>query len=478
MREVGALCIVVFDVFEKSSIDKIKSKLANFNLKQSPLDVTIGHDVPAIRETRDLWEIPDLNNLISQISEFALSSRLTSDVSLFRNSISDAFFLGLESEELPFYVLAFVVKFDASKFNGENILRHITNVIHPLRIYMDSFEGLTPNMFSFRPCVPYVAYLTAKVTEEELKSLLDTSDSLLQLGDAFDNVSVDKKKELCSRFQSIDILSNRHEKWNLLSCVTRYASLLCICGHLDQLALGGLLTPFVITLTNDEQHLSTMWYIDKHHLPGILPSIYNIYREGGAIASFIFFISNLIWLNYLERKIEKIDISISEVRSRIQDKSLGELDNLDGLVVEWNKIGSSIGRYSGEIGRLIRVLKPKLDSYWLTGRISQPEIPIIPSDGSFYFWLEQTIQLDSDGKYVKTLSSQITKISSGIQKTLEDLSREVDRLNTHLSSLSNIRMQKSMKKYTEQSRNLTIIIAGLTGVLIYLTYAILQLPKP
>jgi len=477
MRKLGTLCMAVFDIFEKNDISKIKSKLANFNHKKSPMNVIAGYDTAEIKENRDVWEIPDLSVVISQISKSASSQGLSSDLSLLQQSVKDAFFIGLENNELPFYTLALIIKIDASKFNAANILRDIDLIRYALTSYMRSFEGVTPSMY--RPIVVYapcITYLAARSTEEELRSLLDASQELFKLDDKIDDDSLNRKKALSSRFQSLDIISNRHHKWNLLSCICRYANLLCISGHLEQLGLGGLFTPFVITLTNDEHILSDTWFLDHHNLPGMVPSLSMVYREGGTISSFIFFIGNLLWLNYTKRKIEDTDGQISDLRKNIQETTLVGSVNVEELLVQWNKIGSAIGRSAGEIGRLARVVKPKISSYETSAGMSQPEIALIPSDSSLYLWLELTMQLDSDGRYVRTLTSQIMNRLSDMQTTLDNLAKEINQINTHLSTLSNTRMQKSMKWYAKSTWVFTMIITGLTAAL--LLYTLLPFPKP
>lgn len=477
MHEIDGVFIAVFDIFDKSSLPSIKTKLNGLEYLHKPLQVTLGHEKSEIQtEIRDSWKMSSIDKLISMMAEYKPSHGATYKFADIQSCINQAFFVGLESDELPFYALCLVVRLDSTKFSEEDLLKEVDKIAFPLRVFMEKFEGITPSLYNPRPCIPSIVYSHIKIDAEELKHLSSVTSQLLQLQNSLD-ATLDKRVELSAELRRLPVISKLLYDFNLLSCSTPYSNVMWICGHAEQIGLVGLLTPFLVALSDGSVGSSDAFWLDHFSMSGMMPKIDSMHRVDYAISSFIFFLSNIIWLDHLILRLKGLDDSISKIRNRIARRT-DLLDEIDELIIELNKTGTSIGTYSGELSRLKRVIEHKLDFAILGNAPRNLETTILPStSGSLYVWSEFLQILHSDGRYIKTLVSQIQDKLSNVISLTDALNNEISRLSVHISSLSNVATQKSMKKYAKYNWILGLAIAGLTAALLYLTNVLVLMTK-
>ena len=470
MAQLAYTHFYLYDAFEKDVasevIDKITKKFGKGKEESGSMEILdLGKKV---QETKNRWEISP-QEMLNHVEEICKKENVTSDISLARDSVKKIDFVGIQNEELPYFLLIISISLDESKLNFDNLFKDMNKLLYPFRIYFEEFHGISTKLFRSKPVCPYFVNVGVLSSKEELQEMFQVCKELYEAdGIPHESIKIDYAIQRSARLRKIAPLSSMTYGFNLLSIPKLYSNTVVFAGHLEQMGLNGLMTPFILTFSQ-ENYWDTNFGSDPFLI--IRPTGYdNLVFPWSSAGTMIYLVSMYAWLLQLERTVANMESEFTRLRKNIRDiLSVDKESGLEEQLIDLDKNGSSIADFMAEVGRLTRSNESSLSRFRENSSINF-EIPILPSTKSadYYIWSEVKESTGSD-TYIHALARKIDEILNRLRATLEQFSHENEKLHSHVNNLVNLRSQKILKRHSRIMMISAFAITGLTVTLVILT---------
>lgn len=442
--------MITFDVFSKKDIEKINAKVEEtFEVEPSIQKSAIIGD--SLETKNVVWKIESLHKLFATLKEICDEKGWTCNFDLMAKYVESFQVWGYDSPNLPFYILMAKIALNKETLNScENLRDDLLKVSLATRLFIESLEGFHKTMTTFSPSSPVITQLWIQVDKKEFSQMREIELTLIRKKE---ELSFDQKNTLSRKLRRLEPIDLSIPVGDIHSHIFFATNLTYILGHITQLGLGGMMTPYILYVSYDKELLQQ----DLTEMP-LGPA--EILVGGGIVRSeyahLIGLISLLIYLSHLALEREKIDRGVSKLRDSIAQKEFE--DALDQQLSELNDFGTQISSLQHIIGTFSR--------HW-EGSIRQI------SEGKDRLTIEVPLEItETHGLfslthkgYLGTLATQILVTLENDREFLEKQGLEIASLRTHISDIVSLRisksnedLQKSMKRLAEISVSIAIIL--------------------
>ena len=458
--------MVVFDIFDRQEIEKVNEKVSK-TLALKPI-VTKSHisemggGLKAYVSYHAVWKIESLSSLITVLTRICNEKDFSCNFKLLKKYVENFQVQGYDSPYFPAYVLVANVVLKKDALNSSSDLRKdLQQVALPLRLFIESLDGLTHYVSGWTPKATFITQLWLKLSKQDLKQIRETELALVKQHEhALETLEQGKTfSEALRRLEPLDLSASVGD---VHSHILNGENVMVILGHMQQVALGGLRTPYILTLSYDESlfpsnllESTSMWIgLPTHNVGDIIWKGYSC---------LIYLISLSIYLSYIALEGGRIDRKLSMLRSSISVKSSDHrIDQVYEHLAELSNYGTQISSLLGLLGTFGRQWEGSVR------RISEGqsefalEVPILPTDPIFLSGHTSFLgTLKSKGGYLETLSKQILHSLESNRESLEKQESEVAALRTHISDIVNLETSRTnllMSKRIERLTWITVLL--------------------
>lgn len=470
MATIDHIQLYVFEIFDKTETnDKINQISEIFGVGQDRSsqirDVSIGK----IKfEKRIEWKLTDNDKMFMELNKLFSKDNYNLDLSHTKVATKKITIMAIENEDLPYFIIIFSILIDTETISNENMFKEIKQVVYPYRLYLESFKGITTQIFSLKPSCPFYTEIKMLYSPDEITKLVQISSTMADYesilhGSVRQDFLVDKSKIL-REFVPLNTLPYN---FNLLSIAKVYGNAVVFVGHLEQLGINGLMTPYMVTMSHEsfesgEESESFFFVQAKGYDSLFFPS--------GASGTMIYIVSLFCWLTYFERKIANVEKDFTKLRTKIRDEFQNKKKiNLDKYLLELDKNGSNLADLIANVGELSRKTNISLGEFEKGRNSSGMELPVLPTKRvDISFWSEVVQKLGSP-LFLQALAVKTTNMINDNKTKLEQLLHENEILHNHVNNLVHVRTQKTMKRQGWITVGLTVAVIFLTVVLLYYT---------
>jgi hypothetical protein len=212
---------------------------------------------PSSQETHT-WIVEDLSSFIDEllssrnVKEFTkgegeAQERQTLDQ--FHKLVSNIRFEIVQAKSLPFLILNMRLTLESSVVECSEIsARSIDRLSRLSRVYVENLEGFSAKFVSSHPTCPSVICIGVEVP---LAYLMELNSDMLETKKP--DISQERLQEIGGRIRSmLPIHLDRPKNTCLMSFFHIATNLTMVVGHVDQVPLFGVRTPYILLLTPDE----------------------------------------------------------------------------------------------------------------------------------------------------------------------------------------------------------------------------------
>lgn len=470
MTELDYLHLYLFDIFNKNKETKDLIDLLNRRYGQSreePGTITIVGSGKNVKETKYRWQISDTKKILEEI-EKTCNEKMPSDMTLAKSAISEINFVGLQNDELPYFVLVMSVSIEKNRLEFDQLFNNIGVLLRPLRIFFEEFNGITRQQLQSKPICPYFADIGIIKSDDEIKQILGVSTEMLEAEGIYHESS--KRDYLIARseiIRKIPPLNGIRYGFNLLSMPRMFSNTLSFTGHLEQPAFNGFMTAFFMAFTSQKRWPEGF---NPNTFLTIRASGYNgLSTPVGNAGTMIYLLTMNSWLSHMERSAIALGSELNGLREKARELIESNKIDLEKDLTELDKKGSVLASFISEIGQLIRNNESAIKEFKKGRTSTAVEIPVLPVKNDYWIWSTITESTGS-GAYLQSIALMIEDSLHKIKNILDQYSYENDKLHSHMISLVNIRTQKTMKRHSEISLFSTGVILILTGVLAFFAF--------
>jgi len=470
MAQLDYIHVYLFDIFDRNK--EASDIIAHLNQiygpsSEQPGVITIIGSGKNVQETKHRWQLTDVKKVLDEI-EKTCKEKMEADMTLARSAIREINIIGVQNGDLPYFVLVMSVSVDKTKLNFDKLFDDVEVLLRPLRIYFEEFKGITRRLSHSKPICPYFVDISILNTNEEMKGILQISSEMLDAeGIPHESVKTDHVMSTSEKLRKMHPLSGMKHGFNLLSMPRIFSNTISFIGHLEQPALNGLMTAFLVTFTSQK-----IWpdEFDPNAFLTVRASGYDgLMTPWGTEGAVIYLLTMISWLSHKERAVIGIGTEFNNLRDNIRnliehDKKL----DLEKQLIELDKKGSTLATFISEIGQLIRNSESLIQEF-VKGKTSTAiEIPVLPVKGDLWFW--STIKESTgSGAYLQSLAIKIDKSLHKIKNVLDEYLYENEKIHNHLNNLVNLRMQKTTKRQSNAMLCATGAIIALTAVIAWIS---------
>jgi len=459
MPELDRVAIYVFDLFESSQVDELKSKLdSQFgSAKEHPLTLIQGGIITKeTTDTRYIWEVKDHDVIIDKAVEVGKGG-LVGDVTFAKKAIEKIEFLGIKSQ-FPFFVLLMIVSVHKSVFDINKIFVELSNVARPLRLFLEEFNGAIRQIRPEKPMCPFFVDIHLTESPEGIEKILH---ELYELQDFPAKGALEDNfydwLENSQKIRNIVPLQNIKQEFNFLSCPFFASDNVLFTGHFDQIVMNGLMTPFAL-------HFSTLPFpkstIDISRSLILRASTYDRLLVLNHVAESMIYLTVMLgWASFLFNKLGKLESELNESQRNIQSQLKSyKAEELEKRVIklEHNKI--EIADLISQVGGLRRHAESNLTDFMKGGPEDHSELPILPSkDGYYYIWRDFVDDFGSQ-VFVKGLSQKIMQTLKKVESSLEQYNHEYEIFQNSINNIISLENQRQTKSHNKTMKYLTVAI--------------------
>lgn len=466
MSSLDQLRIYVFDIFEKSQTKEIISKLeAQFGpVDTGPHTISfMGMTNKTIHETRYFLEVKDHNLVINKAVETS-EKGLVGNVDFARKGIEKITFLGIDSEELPFFVLMMIVSVNNSLFILKKLEEQVNSILRPLRLVMEEFNGITRQIRGEKPICPYFLDIDVVATSKEIFEI--TTDVEISQGE-YESIDGEQvPPEGVQALRNLVPIWGFERDFNLLSVPKIFEDTVLFVGNVAQIGMNGLMTSFLLKFSSKKYDLGST---KLENMISILPrSNDDLLLPWNAAGTMVFLISMFSWATYLEKSAPDLEKKFTEWRKTIHDKleSYNESE-LEESVLKLEKNGTDIATSIAEIGRLRRIMESAKGEFLKGGTRDLPEISIPPSNKAvFYHIWKSTSEKLGSGTYLNGMKRIIIKILNKVEENLNQYQRENELFSRNVNNIISLHHQKKTKEYSRAMIGVTAAVFVFTAIIV------------
>ena len=441
--------MITFDLFSKKDIEKVNAKVKDtFEVEPTIQKSAIIGD--SLETKNVVWKIESLRKLFATLKGICDEKGWTCNFDLMAKYVESFQVWGYDSPNLPFYILMAKITMNKETLNScENLRDDLSEFGLAIRLFIESLQGFRKTMTTFSPSSPAITQLWIKVDKKEFSEMRKIELTLINKKE---ELSFDQKKTLSRKLRRLEPVDLSTPVGDIHSHIFFAMNLTYILGHITQLGLGGMMTPYILYVSYDEKLL-------QQDLTGMPLGPAEILIGGGIVQSefahLIGLISLLIYLSHLAFEREKIDREVSKLRDSITQKNFEltldqELSKLNNFGTQISSLQQTIGRFSRYWERSLRQISEGKDRLTI-------EVPLEITETYGLF------NITHKG-YLGTLADQILVTLKNDKEFLEKQGLEIASLRTHISDIVNLRisksnenLQKSMKRLAEISAAVAII---------------------
>lgn len=452
LTKLEVIYAVLFDLFAKESIDTIVKQLNQDTGTigaPNPLMVQFGtQTIHSINENRIVWKINNLESFLGLCFSAAQKEELGGNLSKAKECISGISLLGIDSSELPYFVLTMSISIDVSKIDKEKIFQEMPSIVHSLRVYFEQLQGIHTTLVTYKPntpCVIYIGYEVAQEFFEEIRNQCFELERAYTIPDTATKLKtiLDRSTSLLAHFPFNSLQYVFH---SISSLHELDSNVIVFTGHWEQPAFGGLNDPFIVTFTDNSSLLKPRF--DELTYTGLYTKFDLIFMPEDGITSLISLISLRIWLTYLLKVVIKDSRFVDHTKKISNAFEIHDKKTLRNLITDLNKAGSTFVELASNIEDFKRTIESN------TIQLSNKKylgVPIISKTALRF------------SEYGFSTKSYFEKVKDSIDSTLNELTKMLNQkinayenFNVHISDIVNLDIQSSLSKYT--------LISTLSGV--------------
>lgn len=370
-----------------------------------------------------------------------------------------------DSASFPAIILMTSVSLKTDALNkSEDLKNDLSQIGLSLRLFVERFDGLSRYESAWTPRATVITQLWIKTSKKNLGKIRETAiDFVKQREGALENI--EQRLKYSESLRKLEPLDLSATVGDVHSYIVSAVNVLDILGHTHPLAMSGLRTPYILTLSyeenlfpNDPLDSSSMWLGVPIHDVG------DISWRG--CSCLVYLITLSLYLNYIAFKGRKVDIELSDLRSCISAESPEhEIDQLNKQLAELSDHGAQISSLLSQLGTFSRQWEGSIRRISVGQSLYALEIPILPIDPLFLAThINFLANLNSNGGYLETLSKQTLRRLKVNREFLGKQESEVASLGKYVSdfvSLETSRINLLMSKRIERLTWVTVFLSFL-----------------
>lgn len=441
--------ILSFDVFEKKEIERIREKIfAEFGVK-SKVEKTVLMGGFESEIAQDIWNVELSPRTFEVVRSVCEKKGFEFNLGLVEKYLQNFQIRCYNSPNLPYSILSLKITLNEDALNASSDLRKdLWQVSLPIRLFVESLDGFTKEMGTFSPRSSVVTQLWIKIEKQHLVDVRKTETTLIEKdGETFGKF--EEKKDLNRKLIELEPIYLSDPIGDIHSHILNGTNVSIVLGQISQPALGGLRTPYILYLSDDEDLLESK-KVDPFPTP---VEFFGSGIEGIVWQGYTFLvglISTLIYLSHIYFERIKIDSQLTTLRDSLTTKNSKK--QIDQLLFELNDFGTRISSILNALGTFSRRWESAINRISKGKDTFALEIPI-SNFNSFGF-------LVSDGNlkgYLGTLSDRILAILQDNKESFLAQKSEVESIRLHISDVVNLKISKSNENLQRSMKRLTII---------------------
>jgi hypothetical protein len=444
--------IVSFDIFPLDIVKTLHEQITqtfetNLNLEKS---VIMG--VRPIEIQRSIWNIEIDHHLIETLKTTCDEDRFSYSFDLFETFVKKFQIVGYHDPTFPFYIVMVMIELQQEVVNAStNLNRDLIQVSLPIRLFIESLNGMTNQMSNWSPRASIVTQLWVHVDQEHLANIRKTGVQLHASTLTMDEdvTSFEQQLENQNKLRKLEPFDLSPSAGDIHSHVICAENVIIVLGHLTQLALNGLHTPYILYMSYNEKLLrseSIDPLISSHRIDEIGWKGY---------AYLISLLAMRIYLYDIHMCRSQIDQELTATRETI-DNIPTTIPEVDEYLSKISQLGTRLFALSNKVGVFSRKWEFPLKAAIATreNTMSAIEIPIYNNKFLPY--------PPSRNGYIKTLATNILHSLHGNQELLSEQEAEITSIRTYLSdivTLNNIKSNEILQKRMYWITVLSLLVA-------------------
>jgi hypothetical protein len=452
--------MVFVEAFPRNDVPAVNEKVSNlFGVKASSAPIQIGEEVGP--DTLYSWQPTD--NDVAYDAILAVSetppSKWGGSLQLFHGLIKSIGAEALDSEELPFYLLTIrLVLSPKGMSESSDLQKDIQLVRNPVRYFIESLGGYSKKGVSFSPEVPTFTLVGIRIDQRLLSALQKEAKDLGRSPRSREDVFEHRKLDSFSL--------NWNKAPDIWSHFVLASNLSIILGHIDQLGLLGIRTPYILFLSSEEQLTSQFEQFRMPLVPlsmGVPMIVFWALPSMFAVPLALLAWSGAFWaeLRGHERNISRISTNILSV-----EDSKVNLERIDELT----KVGIRLASLDVRIGMLERACGQTLDAWSKNSSPNQKELGM-PSMSSWPLASRD----DSEGGFLSYLGTWLRRDLDAMTRAIRGLERQVELLSGQANDAIVRKSTYEMDKATVATEKSQESVTLMTYVLVVLTSTLVTL---
>ena len=437
--------MVAFDIFSKKEQGAINKKISEA-IGVKPSNQKSAFFGGSSETDNFIWTPTSLEPIFTLFKTICEKNGFSYDNKFVQKFVEKVQVWGYNSPSLPYFILIVRIQLKKDTLNSAKDLRvDLINVSMGARLFIESLKGYHKALSTFKPSSPLITQLWIKTSKKEHQKMRALGIKLLEQKE---KLNLTEKREIGKKIRSLEPTNLSAKVGDIHSIIPSFSNVTFVVGHMTQIALGGLMTPFIEYLSYDDK---------------LLEQDYEMYMKpaelliGGGIwnvdyTRLIGIISLWIYLIHLNVRREKNDESVSKLRNILSSEATS--DKIEKYFMSLNELGThasslqqTIGRFSRRWGGVLHQIAEGKNDWTL-------EIPIENIDTFGITHVEKG--------YFGTISSNILLTLKNTTKFLESQTNEISSLRTHISDMVNLRIIRTNEKlshYMKTLAQMAIIIA-------------------
>lgn len=464
--------ILIVEAFPKSAIEGVNEQFARLT-GSNPIQGTVGEPSSPLTTKTFAWKVDKLDTLFEALlsSQSVVSMNLGPDkleeYNKSKKTLQDLVvrvdFLTMDAGDIPFYVAVIrVVLNPLSLPCSQESVGPIQRVRFLFRLLMGDLGGNSGKSAISKPACPAVVFLGVVVNQRDISSLQHDATRLRDPGMEFEEsqlISENIRGRLPIRLASI-------EGADLVSHFTIAPNISLLVGYIDQLALFGIRTPYVMLLSPEEGLLGV-----SHEEMPVFPIVsiraFDVIWRGPEMFVIPLACHASIGDMWLRIKGFENELGLASNRLARGSDALEAPDIVDAL----SKTGVNLAALDVDLGMVDRRVGEAL-RLWAVGTATEwKELPIPPVGISG----RSLIAMGFEGGYASTLANEIAENFKNMKSTVEGLERQTELLFRQVHDSVMRSATQEMKKSTAAVEGATSAMARSQNQVEVLTYVLVTL---
>jgi hypothetical protein len=456
--------VLLVDAFPKDRIGSANrrvTEILGIDSMETPIRRAESHN-PDITYN---WSPTDLNQLLNTAHRALemLGTGIAGDIDHLRRFISSISAEGLDSEDLPFYILTIRIGLNSTALaESTNLEGDIRGVRTPFGFLLQSLGGHSSRGVSWGPSAPIFVILGVK-TNQKLLSLLqqEARDSTLHRA-----ASTASPNDVVEHRRLIPVGLSWDKEPDIWSHFILASNASAILGHMDQFGLLGIRTPYMIWLSPDDSLLE----FDRVKIPIALSLRVTSFLSLWSISNnFVLPLAVHAWTGALFLEVQDLERAMASVSTDLLSISDGlvnksSLDELTRLGLRSSTLDVQIGLIESELGDTVEK--------WRCNSIADQVERRLPSLSR---WPSPHIGEDFEGGFLSFFAEDLRRRLDRIEEGLQDLERRIELLSRQANDAVLRDSGKKMEMATNAALQAQRAVVNMTYVLVMLTFLLVAL---